>query len=302
MAGWDPSELPPIAAARLARFAESRVSSSLLSVPGSVALEAYGFDAVGEAMGAIVESIGWSGYGGCGYGYGGFGGLAGRFGAGTVTSGQGGFAGYAPYVEALYRGWDTAIHRMLIEARAMGADGVVGVRLDRRDLGESTHEFLALGTAMRARGSIHPTTPFSTELSGPDVAVALAAGWVPVTIAMGITVAIRHDDYQTQTQASSMWSGNTEVSGYTELVTYARDDARRQFTHRAARAGAEALLVSRHSLEIHEVEPAENHRDHIAEAMFTGTAMARFHQGAVAPTSTLTILPLTRASDRRIRL
>ncbi|MFN2534921.1 MAG: hypothetical protein ABR528_06680 [Pseudonocardiaceae bacterium] len=67
MAEWDGRGLPPVAAERMARFARSGLRTSLLTVPGAVGAQSVGFDPVGEAMGCIVEHIGWSGFGGCGY-------------------------------------------------------------------------------------------------------------------------------------------------------------------------------------------------------------------------------------------
>jgi len=322
MTEWDGQGLPPAAAARMARFRADGVRTSLLDVPGAASVTGVGLPPVGEVMGCMVEHIGWSGFGGCGwYGPGmgwqpgalggGFrggptsggipgtvgGGIAGGVGwrGGTVTSGSAaGYAGFAPYVDALYRGYDTAIGRMLIEAQAMGADGVVGVRLAVAHLGQDNREFTALGTAVRATGSVHAPRPFVTDLPGADVAKLLHAGWVPVSIAFGISVAIRHDDYATQQQARA-WGYNTEVSGYTELVQHVRHDARGRFAAHASQAGAEGAIVSHMSLHIWEREPSEGHRDHVAESTVFGTTLARFHRGHTAPTRALTILPLRRA-------
>jgi uncharacterized protein YbjQ (UPF0145 family) len=291
------------------RFAADGVRTSLLDVNGMAAVTGVGLPPVGEVMGCIVEHIGWAGFGGCGWsGWGGGfpgpmrmsggipgtfgGGIAGPWGGGTVTSGSGArYAGFAPYVDALYRGYDTALARMVTETRAMGADGVVGVRLSVSHLGQDNREFVALGTAVRSAGPQRPARPFVTDLQGADVAKLLHAGWVPVSIAIGISVAIRHDDWATQQQARS-WTQNTEVSGYTELVQHVRADARLRFAEHAAGAGADGAIVSGMDLQIWEREPSENHRDHVAESSVFGTTVARFHQGRTAPTRALTILPL----------
>ena len=321
MAEWDGRGLPPAAAARMARFQADGVRTSLLDVPGAVSVTGVGLPPVGEVMGCMVEHIGWAGFGGCGwYGpgmgwqsgmFGGGlrggpsggipgtsgGGIAGGvgWGGGTVTSGSAArFAGFAPYVDALYRGYDTALTRMVTEAQAMGADGVVGVRLSVEHLGQDNQEFVALGTAVRAEGRVHAPRPFVTDLAGADVAKLLHAGWVPVSIAFGIAVAIRHDDYATRSQASA-WGWNTEVSGYTELVQHVRHDARRRFADHAAGAGAEGAIVSNMGLHVWEREPSEGHRDHVAESTVFGTTLARFHRQRTAPTRTVTILPLRRA-------
>jgi uncharacterized protein YbjQ (UPF0145 family) len=289
MTEWDGRGLPPAAAARMQRFQADGVRTSLLDVPGAASVTGVGLPPVGEVMGCMVQHIGWQGFGGCGY-YGPSAGWA----MGTVTSGSGArYAGYRPYVDALYRGYDTAIGRMLTEARAMGADGVVGVRLTVEHLGQGNREFMALGTAVRGAGTVHPPRPFVTDLAGADVAKLLHAGWVPASIAIGISVAVRHDDYATLRQASA-WGQNTEVSGYTELVQHVRADARHAFERHASRAGADGAVVSSMGLHIWEYEPGEGHRDHVAESTVFGTTIARFHRGRTAPTRALTVLPLRR--------
>ncbi|MDT7635339.1 MAG: hypothetical protein QOI50_7269, partial [Pseudonocardiales bacterium] len=130
MADWDGRGLPPVAAARVARFASGGLRTSLLSVPGAAGVESVGLRPVGEVMGCIVQHIGFAGWQGCGYygfggGFGGGlgggiggglggglgGGIPGTFGGGiaggvnprTVTSSGRGYSGYRPYVDALYR-------------------------------------------------------------------------------------------------------------------------------------------------------------------------------------------------------
>ena len=292
MTQWDGRGLPPAAAARMARFSADGVRTSLLDVPGMASVRGVGLPPVGEVMGCMVQHIGWQGFGGCGQ-YGPSAGWGMGWSA-TVTSGSGArYAGYAPYVDALYRGYDTAIARMMTEAQTMGADGVVGVRLTVTHLGQDNREFVALGTAVRAAGAVHTPRPFVTDLPGADVAKLLHAGWVPVSIAFGISVAIRHDDYATRSQASA-WGYNTEVSGYTELVQHVRHDARTRFAGHAAGAGAEGAIVSQMGLHVWEREPSEGHRDHVAESTVFGTTLARFHRERTAPTRTLTVLPLRR--------
>jgi uncharacterized protein YbjQ (UPF0145 family) len=279
------------------RGRSSPVHSSLLSVPGHVGVEACGFSVVGEVMGCIVETIGFTGWAGCGYGgYGGYGAggaLFGGYGATTtVTSGQaGGWVGYAPYVDALYHGFDTALYRMLLECQSLGGDGVVGVRLEQRHLGQGNREFVALGTAVRAAGGQRPARLFSTTLTGQDFAKLVHGGWMPASVVVGISVAIRHDDWATRRQASG-WTYNTEVSGYTELVNHVRADSRSQLARRVGAIGADGAVTSTMQLAIHAQEVGENHTDHVAESRLMGDAVVRFHAEGAAPTKSLTILPL----------
>jgi uncharacterized protein YbjQ (UPF0145 family) len=291
---WDGQGLPPAARARIERARTDHVVTSLLSPGGQAGVQSVGLEPVGEVMGCIVERIGWSGWGGCGMAYGGgFGG--GGFAPPTRTSSTGGYGGYKPYVDALYRGYDTSLARMLMEAQALGADGVVGVSWTQAPLGEGdAHEFVARGTAVRARSQARPAYLFSTDLPGSEVTRLLHAGWVPAGLEIGISVSIRHDDYATRLAARS-WSGqNVEVPGYTELVTYARADARARFEQRVARHGADAATVSDMSLHVWSIEPSDGHVDHVAHATVIGNAVLRFHAGKAAPTNSLTILPLVK--------
>jgi uncharacterized protein YbjQ (UPF0145 family) len=296
MPDWDGVGLPPAAEARMERFGRSGLRTSLLPVAGAAGIESVGLTPVGEVMGCMVQQIGWQGYGGCGYyGFGsGYG-----YSPGTVTSGQAQrFGGYRPYVDALYRGYNTALRRMSTEATRMGADGIVGVRLTAEHMSGSSREFVALGTAVRARTGPHLKSPFTTDLAGQDLAKLMGAGWVPATIGIGISVAVRHDDNRTRYQ--SAWSSqNVEVDGYTELVTHVRSDARHRFERAVAAAGAEGAIVSDMSLNIWSIEPSDGHRDHVAESMVFGTTIARFHRGQSAPTSTLTFLPLRSKTESR---
>lgn len=274
---YDGTGLPPAALARLERARSSGVASSLLSVPGHVGVDLCGLYPVGEVMGCIVQHIGWSGYGGCGwFGYG-------YAPVGTITSGSGrqsGWAGFGPYADALNHGFDTAIVRMLTEARELGGDGVVDVRITQTSLGNDNREFLAMGTAVRSSGTTHLKRPFATTLDGQDMVKLLTSGWVPAGIAVGISVGIRHDDYQTRLAARA-WTTNIEVPGYTELLNDVRADCRRQFARRVAGFGAEGAILSEPvRTSVHEIEPGENHLDHVAEGWMLGTAIARFDVAA----------------------
>jgi uncharacterized protein YbjQ (UPF0145 family) len=291
MTDWDGRGLPPAARDRLERFGAGSARTSLLSASGAAGIASVGLSPVGEVMGCIVQQIGWSGWGGCGmYAFN-------TFTPPTLTSGaRSSFAGYAPYVDALYRGYDTALGRLVEEARGLGADGVVGIRVNVERMGQGNHEFAAIGTAVRADSRVRPPHPFLTRLDGPDVAALMLAGWMPAGLVYGISVAVRHDDWATQRQ-SSWGAGNVEVSGYTELVTHVRADARHQLDRRLARLGADGCVGVRSTLNVWHIEPGEGHRDHAAEAVFSGTAITRFRARASSAPA-LSVLPLRALSSR----
>src|SRR5512140_3273233 len=63
--------------------------------------------------------------------------------------------------QAMYHARELAMSRMEAEADILGADGVVGVRLEvgRYEWGESLAEFIAIGTAIRHTSGEHYRTP-----------------------------------------------------------------------------------------------------------------------------------------------
>lgn len=282
MTEWNGTGLPPVATQRVRRAAEGGPWTSLLSAPAAAGLRVTGLTPVGEVMGSMVQQISVVGVS-----------------CGNYWAGAGGWVsaprGFGPYLDALNRGYATALDRMTQEATAIGADGIVGITLSATPLGGAA-EFTALGTAVRAGGPERPGRVFTTALSGQDVAKLMTSGWVPALLVYGISVAVRHDDWQTRAQAS--WgAGNTEITGYTQLVSHTRADARARLARHVRAAGADGAIVSSMGLRTWSVEPSENHRDHVAEASVFGTAITRFTTTATpAPARSLTILPLQHRS------
>ncbi|MHB8295952.1 MAG: heavy metal-binding domain-containing protein [Acidimicrobiales bacterium] len=191
-----------------------------------------GLSPVGQVLGTSVYGLRWTGY--CGGGYGGMsGGFAGGgFGLGGVgAAGYGGYgsAGFgatyrmAPYEEALADARALALGRMRAEAKALGATVVAGtqVTMTEVDAQYGLFEFKALGTAL-AGGRRAPDEPVLSNLSGHDLAVLLAAGWMPTGIAAGISALHVHTGYRSSQQMSGWNMSNTEVTQYSEAMHEAR--------------------------------------------------------------------------------
>src|SRR6202142_834606 len=96
--------------------------------------------------------------------------------------------------QAMYHARELAMTRMEEEADQLGADGVVGVRLDigRYEWGADLAEFIAVGTAVKHReGELHRAPngrPFTSDLSGQDFWTLLRTGHRPVGMVMGSCV------------------------------------------------------------------------------------------------------------------
>lgn len=77
--------------------------------------------------------------------------------------------------QAMYHARELAMSRMEEEADALGADGIVGVRLTAKHMEWEPNlaEFVAIGTAVRTRNPnmsyrTLDNKPFTSDLSGQD--------------------------------------------------------------------------------------------------------------------------------------
>jgi uncharacterized protein YbjQ (UPF0145 family) len=192
------------------------------------------------------------------------------------------------------------------ECAELGGHGVVGVSLTIGRFPAGGLEFKAIGTAVRVPGVPVTRPPFTSSVSGQDFAKLILDGWVPVGLALGISIGARHDDWLTINQ--TRWgSGNSEVAGYTDLVNQTRHDAREQLERDVARMGADGVVVKSMEVRVSEKEcPIQEHRrDHIVEATTVGTAIARFRassRAAERPSLAILSLDPQRRQAARVRL
>jgi uncharacterized protein YbjQ (UPF0145 family) len=297
--------LPSVARARLAEIRRSGTWGSSLSTGEFAAIRSTGFEPVGQVLGAAVYNVGYTGGFACPGAWSGFA----RYGVPavgvTTVSGDGNFASFGPMVATLYEARRTAIARMTAECMDLGGHGVVGVSLSIGAFPAGGLEFKAIGTAVRAPG-LALARPFTSDLSGQDFAKLFMDGWMPAGLALGISVGARHDDWVTVTQAR--WgAGNAEVSGYTEVVSHTRHDAREQLERDVARQGGEGVVVTTVTTRVRERDcpVAEGRRDHIVEATLIGTAIVRFHaasRAAERPSLAILSLDPQRRQAARVRL
>ena len=270
-------ELPPAAEARMAEIRRSGTWGSALSADEFTVIRSVGFEPVGQVLGAAVYNIGYAGGYGCPGAWAGYGGYVAPYQSVTSVSSSGSIGAYGPMVQTLYQARHKAIERMTAECAELGGHGVVGVLLTIGSFPAGGLEFKAIGTAVRAPGAVPLKRPFTSDVSGQDFAKLIMAGWVPAGLALGISIGARHDDWLTINQ--TRWgSGNSEVTGYTDLVNQSRHDARTQLDKDVARMGAQGVVVRDMDLRIREREcPMQEHRrDHIAEVTIIGTAITQF--------------------------
>jgi uncharacterized protein YbjQ (UPF0145 family) len=173
--------------------------------------------------------------------------------------------------QAMYYARELAMARMEAEADALGADGIVGVRLDvgRYEWGADLAEFIAVGTAVRAHdGSSHRTRfgkPFTSDLSGQDFRTLLQAGYRPQGLVMGTCV------YHVAHQGLGQWfktvGRNTEMQNFTQALYDARELAMERMQAEAVNLEAEGIVGAQIK------ETNHGWDSHIIEFFAVGTAV-----------------------------
>jgi uncharacterized protein YbjQ (UPF0145 family) len=187
---------------------------------------------------------------------------------------------------------------MAAECAELGGHGVVGASVQISEVAPADGwragavEFTVTGTAVRARGCPRVSRPFACDLSGQDFAKLIMAGWAPAGIALGLSVAGLHDDGLT-TGTSRLGPRNAEVPAYADLIAKVRQEARSLLEQAAGALGADGVVVSAMTVHVRGGACRRGGTDHFAEAVITGTAVARFAgQRSTAPPASLpNVLP-----------
>jgi uncharacterized protein YbjQ (UPF0145 family) len=194
--------------------------------------------------------------------------------------------------QAMYEARDLAITRMDEEADALGADGVVGVRLEinRSEWGEHLAEFMAIGTAVKARPGIEgaPSSwrtpsgrPFTSDLSGQEFWALLHAGYRPVALTMGTCV--YHVGYQGLKQWFSQIGRNCEMPTYTQAIYDARELAVSRMQAEGEREQAEGIVGARVE------ERSHGWGSHVIEYFAVGTGIISIRPDHTIPSPSLVV-------------
>lgn len=198
--------------------------------------------------------------------------------------------------QAMYHARELAMTRMEEEADILGADGIVGVRLEINfdNFSHGLAEFLAVGTAItfdKTRTDVAPADfvwrtptgkPFTSELNGQDFWTLLQTGYAPVSLVMGSCV------YKIGWRGgfSTQPFANREIPKYTEALYTARELAMSRMEAEATTVAAEGIVgVNLESL-------GHRWRGYITEFFAVGTAIRPIRTVHEIPAPTFT-LPLT---------
>jgi uncharacterized protein YbjQ (UPF0145 family) len=226
---FDPTQfgVSPNAVARLAESAagaHSAVFTSDLSVNEFLLVREAGFSPLGLVMGTSIYHLGFQ--------------------APNWNTNQ----EIASLSQAMYQARELAMTRMGAEAHALGADGIVGVRLvvEQQAWGEGIAEFRAVGTAVIAEAGTSPGDsaswrdnrgrPFTSDLSGQDFWTLLQAGYAPVGLVMGTCV--YHIAHRSLGQMFRQSGQNVELPQFTQAMYDARELAMTRMQAEAHSLGA----------------------------------------------------------------
>ena len=243
-----PSDLPKDAGARLEEL-EHGLFTSDLSVNEFLLVKQVGFHPLGLVMGSSIYHIGLQ---------------KGNWGSSQELT---------KLTAAMYNARELAMNRMEEEADQLGADGVVGVRLDVNfyEWGHDSAEFIAVGTAVKAEdGNSYRNKlgkPFTSDLSGQDFWTLAQTGYMPQALVMGTCV--YHIAHRGVGQALGQIGQNKELENFTQAMYDARELAMKRMQDEANNLAATGVVGMR--LE----EKSHQWGEHTIEFLSIGTAVAR---------------------------
>ncbi|HUY55166.1 MAG TPA: heavy metal-binding domain-containing protein [Candidatus Nanopelagicaceae bacterium] len=263
--------IPLEAEERIERQREAGATfTSDLSVDELAALRGIGYRPVALVMGSSLYRMGWINTG--------MGILGGRS---SMSWGAVEPLENAALTAALFEARSRAVHRLVLEASGLKAEGVVGVRLEikRWEWATGMAEFTVLGTAVRRIDQTPTAEPFTSTLNGQDMAKLVMAGYRPLRLVMGASafqaVAFFGGSLGMMGQgAVSAWS-NQEVASYTRALRLAQATGRQRMAHEAGQAGSAGVVgveIDSHILEY--PTGSESVGGRIVEWVILGTAVA----------------------------
>ncbi len=191
--------------------------------------------------------------------------------------------------QAMYEAREKAMDRMEQEADVLGADGIVGVRLEVefKKWGSDIAEFLAVGTAVKAEdGSSWRNAqekPFTSDLSGQDFWTLLRTGYAPLGLVMGSCV--YHIAHRGIGTTLSSVGNNVELGQFTQGLYDARELAMERMQKEAESLQAEGIV----GVDLHQ----RNHTwgPHTTEFFAIGTAV-RPYDGKLKIEAPAMVLPM----------
>ncbi len=218
----------------------------------------------------------------------------------------------AVLTEAFRNARGLALSRLAQEAALLGATGVVGVRLTRKqhEWGEGLLEFAAVGTAIRESERAIPDPaakgqrPFVSDLSAQDFWSLRQAGFRPMGIAAGNCTYYQIPNWTTQRAVGrglfSSWQ-NQELGDYTQALYQARELGMTRLSHEALLVGGTGIVGVTAEVEAEPVEIDTGNNSHRTDMMYHFTAIGTVIAPAVAEVAPLPIATTVSLLDAAVK-
>ena len=155
--------------------------------------------------------------------------------------------------EHRYRQVADTLANLLVEARAIGAHGVIGIEFDVRNMQTNKgayplFEMSAHGTAVRVPGLEPNETPFTTGLNGSDIAKLSMRGYAPSSFLVGFGIVSGQLGAPSRRRLRGL--NNGEVEQFSEVNQQAFTIARRNL-QRESVAGSHLVIAGRPQVRAH---------------------------------------------------
>jgi uncharacterized protein YbjQ (UPF0145 family) len=258
--------LPFQATKRLTEQAQSGTnffSSTFTAKEYLLACEA-GYKPIGQVMGTAFMRVGYNFYqGGLGWNF-----------TGEMNS----------LTEAHRDSRALAVNRLREEAKLLGADGVIGVRVKMSNFSwsEGVTEFTAIGTAIKIPNrdmlANIKNIPFTSSLTGQEFWQLFESGYWPCGLVMGNCSYFVYGDWQTRTATFGFLSSlnNQELTQFSDGVSNARHIALKRLRDDIGLEGGDGAVDMDVEYKIHRIKYEQNDTSYVnmlINFMAMGTAI-----------------------------
>jgi len=183
-----------------------------------------------------------------------------------------------------------AVERLRQEAKLLGADGVIGVRIKMSNFSwsEGVTEFTAIGTAIRLpdRDMLQhiKNLPFTSSLSGQEFWQLYEGGYWPCGLVMGNCSYFVYGDWQTRSATFGFFAslGNQELMQFSDGVSRARHTAMQRLKNEIGTEGGDGAVDMDVEYKIHRVHYESSNQSYVnmlIDFMAMGTAVMRRPDG-----------------------
>jgi hypothetical protein len=159
------------------------------------------------------------------------------------------------WTEGHAQGWEMALRRLRLEAKAAGANAILDVKMRTIPLGiEHSTDFSLIGTAVRVEGLQPSPEPIVATVPALEFVKLLESDVVPTGLAIGA----QYDWLQDwRGRTNQTWAGNTETTALSQFWEVIRQRAHAEL-RRSAQGQGNGVLAHVNFSQMFEFEGGEN--------------------------------------------